>query len=281
MCLIAFAINASERWPLVIASNRDEFVARPTVPLARWASPAGQPIISGRDLQAGGTWLGLTPGGRVAFLTNVREARPPVAARSRGELVTRWLEDGGDAARFVAALEAGGDAYAGFNLVLGDFQRQAWTWVTNRHGAGSRWHAEALAAGIYGLSNAQLDTPWPKTTQLKRVLTQALATPDELQSQLWTALADPRRAAAGQVPVTGVAPAFEAALSSAFVEFPEHGYGTRSSTLLLASPQTAPGGASGWEVQVDEKTYRRDRAPVLQPPLMAHCRVSWPHTGRD
>ena len=90
MCLIAFAIGASKRWPLVIASNRDEFVDRPTLPLDWWKTACGQEIISGRDLRAGGTWLGMTPAGRVAFLTNVREAAPKVALSSRGELVNWW-----------------------------------------------------------------------------------------------------------------------------------------------------------------------------------------------
>ncbi len=281
MCLVAFAINASARWPLVIAANRDEFVARPTLPLAPWTSASGQPIVSGRDLHAGGTWLGMTPGGRVAFLTNVREAQPQVAPRSRGELVTRWLEKDGDAAGFVSALRADHSAYAGFNLVLGDFQRKAWTWVTNRSGADSGWHAQSLAPGVYGLSNAQLDTPWPKTVELKRVLAAALLeghgepTSAALQSRLWKALANCERAAAGQLPVTGVAPALEAALSSAFVECPEHGYGTRSSTLLLASAQSAPGAAQRWDVQVDEKTHCRIKAKTSEEPRIEHCQLSW------
>ena len=100
MCLIAFALHASSRWPLVIAANRDEFLDRPTVPLARWKTPSGQAVVSGRDLRAGGAWFGITPGGRIAFLTNVREGDSLVAPRSRGELVTRWLASQVDAATF-------------------------------------------------------------------------------------------------------------------------------------------------------------------------------------
>ncbi len=281
MCLIAFAINASARWPLVIAANRDEFVARPTLPLAAWASASGQPIVSGRDLQAGGTWLGLTPGGRVAFLTNVREAQLQAAPRSRGELVTRWLEEDGDAAGFVAALRAEHGAYAGFNLVLGDFQRNTWTWVTNRSRADSGWHVQSLAPGVYGLSNAQLDTPWPKTMELKRVLATSLRdgngerSAGQLQEQLWAALAKRERAVAGQLPHTGVAPAFESALSSAFVEFPEHGYGTRSSTLLLASAQAAPGADRRWDIQVEEKTHQHATAADSEAMPVKRCQLSW------
>ncbi|MFC5523371.1 NRDE family protein [Polaromonas jejuensis] len=266
MCLIAFAISASARWPLVIAANRDEFLNRPTLPLGRWQSASGQHIISGRDLRAGGTWLGMTPGGRVAFLTNVREANPQAAPRSRGQLVTRWLEADGDAASFVAALEADGAAYGGFNLVLGDFQRHAWSWVTNRFAgqpaAAPTLHSQPLAAGVYGLSNAALNTPWPKTAALKDVLAHALASspngpgpePDALQAPLWAALASRERAARRQLPATGVPLALEEALSSAFVDVPEYAYGTRSSTVLLASPQGA-GHPRCWEVRVEERTH--------------------------
>jgi uncharacterized protein with NRDE domain len=263
MCLVSFAINASDRWPLVIAANRDEFLARPTLPLAPWKTASGQCIISGRDLRAGGTWLGMTPGGRVAFLTNVREAHAQAALRSRGELVTRWLEADSDTASFISALEPDCAAYGGFNLVLGDFRREDWTWVTNKSATDSGWQARSLAPGIYGLSNALLDTPWPKTMELKRVMAAALVTgqsepgPDRLQAQLWTALANPERAPAGQLPTTGVALAFEEALSSAFVDFPEYTYGTRSSTLLLASAQASAEAAPHWDVRVEERTHLR------------------------
>ena len=292
MCLIAFAINVSSRWPLVIAANRDEFLDRPSLPLARWRTASGQEVISGRDLRAGGTWLGMTPGGRVAFLTNVREADPQAAAQSRGELVTRWLEYKGDADSFVAALKADHRAYAGFNLVLGDFQRKAWIWVTNKSAKADGWHSEPLAAGIYGLSNAQLDTPWPKTLELKRVLKAALLPEsnarslEQLQAQLWAALANRDRAADMQLPATGVAHKMEQALSSAFVEFPEHGYGTRNSTLLLAGAQQAED-AQYWNVQIEERTFRRVDAPhSIEPhsitsaklPLSSaeRCHLSWP-----
>lgn len=281
MCLIAFAINASPRWPLVIASNRDEFVARPTLPLAQWTSASGQAIVSGRDLQAGGTWLGLTPGGRLAFVTNVREAQPLAAPRSRGELVTRWLEGDGDAAGFIAALQANSGAYAGFNLVLGDFQRNAWTWVTNRSDADQPWQARSLAPGIYGLSNAQLDTPWPKTLELKHALNVALRdghgepAAGQLQDPLWAALANRARAATAQLPRTGVAPAFESALSSAFVEFSEHGYGTRSSTLVLASAVPSQGEARRWDVLVEEKTHRRVGTTASECARIERCELPW------
>lgn len=262
MCLVAFAINASARWPLVIAANRDEFLARPTQPLGRWHTGRGQEIISGRDLRAGGAWLGITPGGRVAFLTNVRQADPQAAPRSRGELVTRWLEETGDAQAFAGALAQDTAGYGGFNLVLGDFQRNEWYWITNKSAA-APLQVQPLGPGVYGLSNAALNTPWPKTTALQSVLAAALETPDPaaLEGLLWPALASRERAPREHLPATGVPLPFEEALSSAFVAFPERAYGTRSSTVLLASAQEQRDGARRWEVSMQERTHLHNSQP--------------------
>ena len=270
MCLAAFAIHASDRWPLVVASNRDEFFDRPALPLARWRTSAGQRIISGRDLRAGGTWLGTTPGGRIALLTNVRDARDASASaapRTRGELVTAWLEGNMDADQFMAQTDS--LLYGGFNLVLGDLQAGRWTWVSNRtfevaglaaHSPQANgWCSQPLKPGIYGLSNAALDTPWPKTLALKTALKEALESADEssLEAHLWTALANRQPAPDGDLPATGLPLALEKALSSAFIDQPGRGasgYGTRCSTLLVAraSGHPAPGSLA---VRIKEKTH--------------------------
>ena len=280
MCLIAFALGMSSRWPLVIAANRDEYRARPTAPLALWKTPNGQPVLSGRDLRAGGAWMGASPGGRIAFLTNVREPAElgdtglPLLI-SRGNLVTRWL-DGVDetAAAMVEALQnqahsAGAD-YAGFNLVLGDAVHGQWHCVRHQraglpipaHGNTSRWSVQQLPSGVYGLSNAALDTPWPKTTRLKAELTHALAhagSGQALQNQLWRALSDTTRSSKANLPATGVPPAAELALSSVFVDYPELAYGTRSSAVWLA---TAGGQASEpWNVTAQERTFFGQATP--------------------
>jgi uncharacterized protein with NRDE domain len=283
VCLVAFAINSSARWPLVIAANRDEFRERPTLPLSRWHSATGQEIIAGRDLRGGGTWLGISPGGRVAFLTNVREAQPSAATRSRGELVTRWLDSGADATNagdFCNTLN--GAAYGGFNLVLGDFQNNAWTWLSNRPGADSAVNMQPLLPGVYGLSNAALNTPWPKTFALRHELAEALSDQadardaDALQARLWTALANRNRAALAQLPSTGVPLAMEEALSSAFVDFPERGYGTRSSTVLLASALDDSDRAPRWEVTMHERTHLPDSLPTsANTPLLSSDQVIW------
>lgn len=274
MCLVAFAINVSARWPLVIASNRDEFFNRPTLPLARWQATSGQTIVSGRDVLAGGTWLGMTPGGRIALLTNVRElptATQPPAPRSRGELVMRWLEGDTDATEFMAQTDS--TAYGGFNLVVGDYQTDSWTWLSNRSfesslgGAvaqrpqGNRWCSRALPPGVYGLSNAALDTPWPKTLALKAALTSALDAALEAHdpvipdAPLWTALASRRRSSPESWPDTGLPGTLEESLSSAFVDAPERAYGTRCSTLLVASAAENVQNKPCLNVRVEEKTH--------------------------
>lgn len=266
MCLIAFAIGASERWPLVIAGNRDEFLDRPTLPLARWHTDSAQEIISGRDLRAGGTWMGLTPGGRVAFLTNVREGSsadgpPPLPPpRSRGALVTQWLAHPGNGDDLAADISLDAAKYGGFNLVAGDLQTGQWVWMTNRANGGNGLHLQSLRPGVYGLSNAALDTPWPKTVALRSVLEQVLsdssATQErDIQSPLWAALASRARAPREQLPATGVPLHFEEALSSAFVEFPEHGYGTRCSTLVVATAGTARA-SSSWSIDIKERAHQ-------------------------
>jgi uncharacterized protein with NRDE domain len=248
MCLLALAIGASERWPLVLASNRDEHRARATLPLARWTSDQGAIVISGRDLLAGGTWLGCTPQGRVAMLTNVREATPLPARLSRGDLPMDWLSGHISATDFLAKHDP--RDYGGCNLIIGDYVSAQWHWASNREfqakGAGpariqgsQSWHSQSLKPGIYGLSNAFLDTPWPKTLALKaamqRALNKAMASANEsdLLDPLWAALASTERAAISELPDTGVTVSQEHALSSALVDMPERDYGTRNSSLLF------------------------------------------------
>jgi uncharacterized protein with NRDE domain len=276
VCLIAFAINASARWPLVIASNRDEQLERPTLPLSRWHGASGQAIVSGRDVRGGGTWFGSTPQGRIAFLTNVRErpeAPMSAAPRSRGELVMRWLEGCMNASQYMAQTDSA--SYRGFNLVLGDWQTNSWTWLSNRtfdaNGVvlraphHTRWRSRSLSAGVYGLSNAGLDSPWPKTIALKEALNAALAAEKtsgavELQCPLWLALASRNLARDEELPDTGMPPAMERPLSSAFVDAPERAYGTVSSTVLLVRREPDCSGERRWAVKVSEKTPARAAA---------------------
>lgn len=265
MCLIAFAIGASPTCPLLIAANRDEFFDRPTEPLHRWTLPDGSAVLGGRDLRDGGTWLGVGESGRVAMLTNVRSAQPGPGRRSRGELPTRWLQGGTDWDGLLNGI-APGD-YGGFNLVVGDVQQGFWAWLTNRdparpHGENAVvLHSQALAPGVYGLSNAALDTPWNKTMRLKSALAGALRLPerDDQLRLLASALADAETHDGDALPQTGVPLEIERALSSPFVDMAERGYGTRSSLIVSAGAPT--GRDLGGDIRLDEWTHR----PTGQP----------------
>ncbi|MES2511459.1 MAG: NRDE family protein [Pseudomonadota bacterium] len=283
MCLIAFAINASSQWPLVVASNRDESFERPTLPLQRWETPSGQTVVSGRDVHAGGTWLGTTPGGRIAFLTNVRE-RPvdkKTAPRSRGDLVIAWLQSQETATDFMSRIEPAD--YGPFNLVVGDWSTGGWTWMSNRPDGASEsantvgWRSRALPPGLYGLSNAALDTPWPKTLALKQALNEGLRSAaaknstTAMESPLWQALASRQQADAELLPQTGVPLEMERALSSAFVHAPERAYGTRCSTLLFAESDVGMG--APLKLRVQEQTFGPSGQPVGG---LVDIRLSWP-----
>lgn len=232
MCLIAFALDAHPRWRLVFAANRDEFLARPSAAATWWQK--ADTVYGGRDLQAGGTWFGLTRAGLAAAVTNVREAPPQRdGRRSRGEL----------AAGFLVASHAASDPlsdyaqridpsdYAGFNLLLLRLgARPAARWLSNRAAHGRE--GEALGPGVYALSNHLLDTPWPKAKALREALGAALdAGPAAaLEARLFDALADRTRPPDDALPQTGVGLERERQLAPAFIAGP--GYGTRTSTVV-------------------------------------------------
>ena len=259
MCLIAFAIGADPACPLLIAANRDEYFDRPTEPLHRWTLPDGSAVLAGRDLRDGGTWLGVSDTGRVAMLTNVRSAEPGPGRCSRGDLPTRWLQAGTDWDSLLAGIAP--EDFGGFNLVVGDCRQGFWAWVSNRDPArphddrSALLHSQRLSPGVYGLSNATLDTPWPKTRRLTAALRQALDLPsgDVRHRALTQALADRTRHEVGDLPFTGVLPDIEHALSSPFVDMGERGYGTRSSLLVSVAPADTPQGS--WRAELQEWTH--------------------------
>ncbi|MCU0762036.1 MAG: NRDE family protein [Hydrogenophaga sp.] len=260
MCLIAFAIDAATDRPFLLAANRDESFERPTAPLQRWALPGGQPLVSGRDLKDGGTWLGASLAGRVAMLTNVRGNDPWPARRSRGQLPLRWLRGDLGWDQLLASVRP--EDYAGFNLVAGDFHRNEWGWLSNRQPDNphaeqvSALHHRRLAPGVYGLSNAALDTPWPKTCSLTHAMRLAVEqSAFDAERTLLQALASPVPGPGTELPSTGVPAAIEKALSSPFVHLPQRQYGTRSS-LLMRVERPANSGMGTWRVQLDEWTHQ-------------------------
>ncbi len=226
MCLILLALDAHPEFRLVVAANRDEFHQRPTAPAAFWAdAPA---ILAGRDLQAGGTWLGIDRRGRFAAVTNYRQGqREPAASRSRGHLVRDFLMSSEQPYEFLRGIQREAGQYNGFNLLAGDHRTLCY--FSNREGV-----PRVLTRGIYGLSNHLLDTSWPKVSAGKTALDALLRRGEpELTEELLALLADRTRPPDDQLPRTGLDPEWERLLSSAFIASDE--YGTRSSTVVLVS----------------------------------------------
>ncbi|WP_052162018.1 NRDE family protein [Aquabacterium sp. NJ1] len=231
MCLVALALDQSSRFPFVLAANRDEFYDRPAARLGWWEpTDGGPPILGGRDLQAGGTWLGLTAHGRLGLVTNVRDpSNMDPQAPSRGQIVPQWLK--GDLSMPMLWPRLAISGYNGFNMLALDFADGECFWLNNR-----KLFPERLQKGVFGLSNAILNTPWPKVQQLKARTRQAIAQSqdiDVLANRLFEALADPTVAPDEQLPHTGISMEWERLLSSAFIKSPNGLYGTRCSTLVI------------------------------------------------
>jgi uncharacterized protein with NRDE domain len=224
MCLAVVALDAHPRYAVVLAANRDEYHARPTQAAHWWRDADASPILAGRDLAQGGTWLGVTPAGRFAFVTNVREpSRHDAFAPSRGALVPALLRDARPVVEAMRDVVANGEACNGFNLV-----GVAGLQVAFGSNRGPR--AQSLAPGLHGVSNAGLDTPWPKLLRTKAGVAQWVADGDDAIDRLWTVLADTTRADDDVLPCTGVTRGRERLLSSPFIV--SDTYGTRSSTIV-------------------------------------------------
>jgi uncharacterized protein with NRDE domain len=220
MCLIVFAWRPGHPQPLVVAANRDEFYARPSLPLAQWLEAPH--VYAGRDQEAGGTWLGIGANGRFAALTNIRDPHQPPSRTSRGELVAGYLLGDQPINDYLNDVVGRSLEYAGFNLLIGN--------------ASELWHFNAreseavmLAPGVYGLSNAGLDTPWPKLLKARAALEEVLGDPQP--QALLALLADSQTAPFAELPDTGVGLATETLLSSVFIA--SQSYGTRASTALI------------------------------------------------
>jgi uncharacterized protein with NRDE domain len=244
MCLVLIALDSHPDYGLILAANRDEFYDRPTAPAEFWSdAPA---VLAGRDLKAGGTWLGVDRRGRIAAVTNYRQGRREAdAVCSRGRLVSDFLTTDVTTGDYLDRVTAEAASYNGFNLVVGDAGGLAY--FSNREG-----RLRALGSGIYGLSNHLLDTAWPKVTATKRALTGLLSGAEgELVPSLFELLSDREKAADHLLPETGVSLEWERLLSSAFIV--SEGYGTRSSTVILF-------GRDG-RILFEERTFTAGGAP--------------------
>src|SRR5277367_2111641 len=227
MCLVLVVWRMHGEHTCVMAANRDEFHERPAAPAGWWPDHPG--ILAGRDLQAGGTWLGLTRSGRFAALTNYRDPQQSrnADAPSRGALVVSMLESGGSVGECLSFLQGVGPDYNGFNVIFSDGEKLGI--YESVRGSGRE-----LGPGIYGLSNHLLDTPWPKVLHAKIRLEAALVDLTD-SAPLLALLRDDRPASDAELPRTGVSLEWERLLSSAFVRAPD--YGTRCSTIIRIERQ--------------------------------------------
>lgn len=225
MCLIVFAWHVIPDMPLIAAGNRDEFYDRPAKP-ADWWDDHPQ-IYAGRDLQGGGTWIGVTREGRFAALTNIRApSEMRTDAPSRGALVTNYLAGSMTPDDYVGEIKSQTAEYNGFNLLIGDSDQLIW--FSNR-GDGDERNGKSLGPGIYGLSNSLLDCAWPKVVRTKAQFASLLCqgAPEDAYFEMLT---DTTCASDCRLPKTGVSIERERLLSAVCIESPD--YGTRVSTLV-------------------------------------------------
>jgi len=223
MCLIGITFRAHAKHELVLAANRDEFHDRPSASANVWAEHPR--IFGGRDLRQKGSWLAVSTAGRLAAVTNVRRMVPPdPSAPSRGRLVADFLQGSAGAAEFARELAEQAENYSGFNLLLYDGSELRY--VTNA----PEFRDEAVAPGVHTLSNATLDTPWPKSRRLQQALEGWSRDNWESFTPLFKALTDRTPGAEAELPNTGVGKSLEKLLSAPFIVSPN--YGTRCSTVV-------------------------------------------------
>jgi uncharacterized protein with NRDE domain len=239
MCLILFAYRVVPGVPLIVAANRDEHFTRPAAPAALWADHPE--VLAGRDLSGGGTWLGITREGRFAALTNYRNpATHRSDAPSRGELVKAFLTGEMSASSYVHDLAREARPYNGFCLLVADTDQLFY--YSNRAGAPLE-----VEAGVHGLSNHLLDTPWPKVVKGRAALERLTRVPFSIDDHL-ALLDDTVPAEERQLMHAGLDAERERRLSS--LRILSAGYGTRCSTVVRLTD-------AGW-IDFAERTYRPD-----------------------
>ncbi|NQX87244.1 MAG: NRDE family protein [Halioglobus sp.] len=246
MCLIIIAHQVVANYPLVVAANRDEFHARPTLPADFW--PDQPQLLAGRDLQQGGTWMGITRNGRFAAVTNYRDPSNAFAApRSRGDLPLDFLIGEQPPGSYLESLAIRATDYAGFNVLLGDHDS---LWYFNNS---DQKPPRPLSPGIYGLSNAVLDTPWPKVTQGKTRLAALLGRGTLSHDALASVVQDRRLTSPKYLASLGLLGVMDPELSAQFIV--TDAYGTRSRTTLWTEAT---------RVQWQEQSFSPAGTPVHQ-----------------
>ena len=240
MCLIVFSYKNHPRYPLILATNRDEFYDRPTEAAHVWqTSPQ---IIAGRDKKAGGTWLGISKNGRFAALTNHRKMDDiKEDTTSRGIIVKDFLLSDDKPQEYLTELQQQGDQFNGFNLIAGTFDDLYY--ISNK-----KEGVHKIEPGNHMLSNAFLNTPWPKTVEASASFKEILKEEHPDESKLFEMLQNDQRYSLEKLPDTGLPEKMEKAVSSIFIE--TDNYGTRSSTLVFVDRKN--------NVRFVEKTYNTD-----------------------
>lgn len=222
MCLIAFNWADHPEYRLILVGNRDEFFQRPSSSLHLW--PEG--FYAGKDLKSGGTWMGFHPSGRFAALTNYRGPdAPPQNPISRGHLVKDFLESRQKPLEYLSQVQEKKHHYEGFNLLVAEGEQMAY--LSNK-----RMEPETVAPGIHGISNAFLDTPWPKVEQAKKELQEKIAKGELDEDSLLRLLQSKSYASDKTLPDTGVSREMEKILSAQFIQMGEE-YGTVNTTVIL------------------------------------------------
>ena len=220
MCLIVFAYNYHPDYRLILAANRDEFYPRPTRPMQFW--PDQPALLAGQDLELGGTWLGLNRNGRFSALTNYRDGRNrSQGLRSRGFLPLEFLQSQLSCKQFIDSINTA--EFDGFNQLIDDGNDLYY--FSNRTGA------SRVSAGIHGLSNALLNSPWPKLESRKAALQEIVKHSSPDPDALIRLMADPQTYPDHLLPDTGISKEWEQKLSASFIHM--ENYGTRATTALL------------------------------------------------
>ena len=244
MCLIFIAHRQHPDYPLIIAANRDEFYDRPSEVMH--FQQQGN-LLAGKDLKAGGTWLGLNRKGRFAAVTNYREAQPEQAPElSRGHIPMGFLHSNLPAEDYAEQLRQDQHQYAGFNLVFGSLKPP----FSLYHLSNRSTTVSPLKDGLFGLSNALLDSHWPKIDQARPRIRALLQKPPEPEDWFFM-LADRNMASIPELPDTGIGQQKEQLMSPRFIH--TYSYGTRSSTVLFISHDH--------QAYVYERSYNRDAEP--------------------
>lgn len=223
MCLIVFSLQNHPQYAIILAGNRDEFYQRPTKPAHVWTT--NPEMIAGKDLKAGGTWLGVSVKGELGAITNHRDIHHPKEGfKSRGVIIPDFLTFNGPLKERISRIRNEAEDYSGYNLVVGTSEQLYY--ISNINGAGQR-----IQPGLHGISNAFLDTPWPKVELAKKEFSKAIQTEEIDKEEIFELLNRSEPFPEEQLPDTGLSPEMEKAVSPVFIK--TETYGTRSSTLLM------------------------------------------------